>query len=151
MTTRQNARTDEAMSAAQGGQHDHEHRDSVGSVAEEAVKLAEALQEWASRQAGGAGPGAGTSGADIYRLLAGALGASSEHVATGSAECRVCPICRMIGLARGAGPDFQTHLADAGVAVLRAAAAAAEAVGKPRPDPDFEHIDLDVVAGYDEE
>ena len=52
----------------------------VGSAAEEAAKLFSAVEDWARTRAGG--------------LL------DSEHLATGSPECLVCPLCQAIGAAR---------------------------------------------------
>jgi hypothetical protein len=91
-------------------------------VAEEALRLLEALDErvpdwlrqdlrgWSARLRQGGLP----ERADLPDLggalmaAASALGASAEHVrqvvdeslATGSPECRLCPICRLISLVR---------------------------------------------------
>ena len=54
-----------------------------GSLADEAGKLFEAVQEWLAERSGGAG----------------------ERIATGSAECQLCPICRLIGLLRATNPE----------------------------------------------
>jgi hypothetical protein len=70
-----------------------------GSVAEEARRLMEAL--------GGRGWLPEDLGASL-QAAAAALGATAEHVrhavdesiATGSAECRLCPVCRLIALVR---------------------------------------------------
>jgi hypothetical protein len=88
----------------------------TGSVAEEAVKLLEALQGWARE-----------SGADYAdAAAAAAAGASStahrvsEHLATGSAECRYCPLCQVIAAVRGTPPEVREHLASAATSLLHA-------------------------------
>jgi hypothetical protein len=53
----------------------------VGSVTEEATKLAVALREW-----GGRSP--------LAQLV------DSDHIATGAPECEWCPVCRTIRAAR---------------------------------------------------
>ena len=71
----------------------------LGSAAEEAAKLAAALQDFARRTTG-------------------------EHIATGSAECRLCPLCQLISLVRDTNPAVVEHLATAAeslIAALRAA------------------------------
>jgi hypothetical protein len=60
-------------------------------------------------------------------------------------------VCRVIAIARDAGPEVQTNLTEAGVALLRAAAAAAEAWGQRGESAGLEHIDLDEPGpGWDE-
>jgi len=36
-----------------------------------------------------------------------------EHIATGAPECRFCPLCRLIALARETSPELAGHLDDA--------------------------------------
>jgi hypothetical protein len=93
----------------------------VGSAAEEAARLFTALEDWA-------------------RTRASAL-LDDEHLATGSAECRVCPVCQAIGTLRHVRPDAVEHLLDATaslVAALRAAAVPPS--GEPAPGPRVERI-----------
>jgi hypothetical protein len=102
--------------------------DQVGSVADEAAKLFGALTDWARETAGEV----------------------SEHVATESAECTWCPLCRTVHAVREAGPEVRTHLAVAASSLLQAAAGVLATV-VPR-DPaahagGVEHIDLDDDAG----
>lgn len=69
-----------------------------GPLAEEAAKLVEALSEWARTTVGEA------------------------PIATGSAECKLCPVCQLLAVMRRAQPETFAHLADASssfVAALR--------------------------------
>jgi hypothetical protein len=111
-------------------------RTETGSVADEAARLAEALQEWATTHAG--------------VPAAGLLGALDGHVATGSAECRLCPLCRLIALARDAGPEVYDHLSDAMVAALRAVRAMAAAYRESSRPAGVERIDLDDSGAEDD-
>jgi len=98
-----------------------------GPVAEEAAKLFEALQAWAR--------GAAASG--------GAYGAG--HVATDAAECRLCPFCQLLGLARSARPETFEHLLDATgslVAALRSVLDAHERDWASRRSGPLERIDI---------
>lgn len=91
-----------------------------GSVAEEAARLLDAMQRWVGERHLG------------------------EHVATGGLECRLCPLCRLIAVAKGARPEVVAHLAAASselLAALRAAIAAAESAPRRRPDG-LEHIEI---------
>ena len=111
-------------------------RDPVGSVAEEAAKLLGALQGWAGESAGETASGA-----------AGLLHDLNEHIATGGAECRYCPLCQVISAVRETSPEVKTHLATAATSLLQAAtgvlqARAAREPGTSRKDP-VEKIDLD--------
>lgn len=90
----------------------------VGSVGEEAAKLLGAFSDWAKDH--GADVGAGLGG------LAGAAAASlqdvNEHLATGSAECTYCPLCRTVHAVRQTSPEVRAHLATAAAALMQAAA-----------------------------
>jgi hypothetical protein len=72
----------------------------VGSAAEEAVKLFAALEDWARKKAG--------------HVL------DEDHVATGSAECQVCPVCQGIGVLRHVRPEAVEHLLDAAASFVAA-------------------------------
>jgi hypothetical protein len=62
---------------------------SPGPLAEEAARLVEALADWAR-------------------------GATGElPLATGSAECRLCPVCQLLAVMRTARPETFAHLVDA--------------------------------------
>ena len=112
---------------------------SVGSVGEEATRLFDALQDWATESgaAGGLGSLAGGLG-DQWRTV-------NEHIATGGADCVYCPVCQVIHKVREASPEVRTHLAVAASSLLQAAAAVLEArAGKtPAPDSRVTKIDLD--------
>jgi hypothetical protein len=114
----------------------------VGTVGEEAVKLLQALQDWAKE-----------SGSDYADATAGAVsGATSrlrdinEHIATGGEDCRYCPICQAISLVRGTSPEVRQHLSSAASSLLQAAAGV---LATPVPDQGtrrdgaVEKIDLD--------
>ena len=93
-----------------------------GTPAEEASRLFEAVQEWARRSA-----------------------QASAHVATGSPECQLCPVCQLISLLRDVRPEVATHLADAAsslAAALRAAIVAHEHEWSTRRSGGVETIDI---------
>jgi hypothetical protein len=58
-------------------------RPEVGSLVDEAAKLAEALQEWAG-----------------------------NNISDGSAACRLCPLCQMIALVRQLNPETVDQIGD---------------------------------------
>jgi hypothetical protein len=110
----------------------------VGSLAEEAAKLLGALSGWAKDHAGEASEG-------LSGLAAQAASTAhdvNEHLATGSAECTVCPICRTVHLVRELSPEVKTHLT-AAVSSLAQAAAAVMATPTQSDKNGVEHIDLD--------
>jgi len=97
--------------------------DRVGSVAEEATKLFDAMGAWAR----------------------GAAENVDEHLATGSTECTLCPVCQVIAAVRGTKPEVVEHLADAAgslVAALRAFVDAHEHSWASRRTAPVEHIDI---------
>jgi hypothetical protein len=47
----------------------------------------------------------------------------NEHLATGSAECTYCPICRTVHAVRETSPEIRAHLVTAASSFLQAAAA----------------------------
>lgn len=95
----------------------------VGSVAEEAAKLFGALSDWA-----------GEHTQDL-----------EGHLATGSAECLYCPVCRTVHAVRNASPELKAQLTTAASSFLQAAAGLLAAAGAPsdQPQPRVQHIDLD--------
>lgn len=72
-----------------------------GSLSEEALKLAETLQSWLST--GSAMTGAGNA-----------------------SECKVCPLCQVIGVVNTMRPEVLGHLTEAGFALAAAFKAATE-------------------------
>jgi len=119
--------------------------EEVGSVADEAVKLIGALSEWAREH--GSDLGQGLSG--LASQAAASAQEVNEHIATGSAECTYCPICRTVHVVRLASPEVRSHLAVAAASLMQAAAgilAAAAADDDPTGTArgnGVEHIDLD--------
>ncbi len=122
----------------------------VGSVGEEAMKLFGALADLAKQQGGEA---AGSLG-DLAGHAAAMAHDVKEHIATGSAECRYCPVCRVVHAVRETSPEVRTHLLSAASSLLQAAAGFMETLppppgstgeqtpGHPR-GPEVEKIDLD--------
>jgi hypothetical protein len=89
-------------------------------VAAEAVKLFGALSEWARDQGSDVGEGL----AGLADQAAQATKGVNEHLATGSAECTYCPVCRTVHAVRQASPEVRAHLATAASSLLQAAAGA---------------------------
>jgi hypothetical protein len=87
-----------------------------GSIGEEAVKLAEAVQDWLGERTGH-GP------ADVWA-------AATAPGAFESPECRVCPICRAIHFVTTMQPDVFAHLADAATSLAAAVRAMGETEGR---------------------
>ncbi|WP_235737507.1 DUF5304 domain-containing protein [Nocardioides alcanivorans] len=130
---------------ADGAQNSGEGAEPIGSVAEEALKLFGALSDWAKDQGDGLGDG-------VSGMAAGAAQAFhevNEHIATGSEECKYCPVCRAVHTVRELSPEVKAHLAVAGSNLLQAAAALmATATSDPareqgRRDDGVEHIPVD--------
>jgi hypothetical protein len=113
----------------------------IGSLAEEATKLLGALNGWARDQSGGLG----ASVAGLSEHAVAAAHDLDEHLATGSAECTVCPVCRTVHAVRQLSPEVKAHLATAAASLVHAAAGIL-ATATPAPSSDrggVEHIDLD--------
>ena len=96
----------------------------------------------------GAGQGAAGAAAEAARLLAALQGWArddlGEHLATGAAECRYCPVCTAIALLRGDRPEVTGKLAEAGAALMAALRAAFEAhPAGGEPASRVTRIDLD--------
>lgn len=108
------------------GQHGQEI--PHGTISDEAVKLLDAVQDWARRNFGDP---------------------ATAHIATGAPECAWCPICQFIAILRGERPEISDKIAEVGaslVATLRAVVDAAAASGPRRPGEQaahhVQHIDL---------
>lgn len=103
-----------------------DEREPVGDVGEEAAKLFGALADWAGEHA---------------REV-------NDHLATGSAECQWCPVCRTVHAVRNASPEVREQLATAASSFLSAAAGLLSAAAGPsrtpaEPQARVQHIDLD--------
>ena len=120
----------------------------VGSAAEEAVKLFGALSDWARDH--GSDLGHGLSGLSSMAAQAAAAARQvDEHLATGSAECTWCPLCRTVHAVRQANPEVRQQLTVAATSLMQAAAGLLatavpdEARGSRAQGERVEHIDLD--------
>ena len=124
----------------------------IGSAAEEAAKLLNALGEWAKDQstesanafsesvAGLAGRAA-TAMADLPKFM-------DQHLATGAPECAYCPVCRTVHVVREASPDVRVHLTSAALSLMQAATTVLNALATPvpgggQPEQTVETINLD--------
>jgi len=88
---------------------------SAGPVAEEAAKLAAALQAWL---------GAGTDG--------------GLPLARDTAECTICPLCQAIRAVRGLRPEVVEHLV---TATTELTAAIRAATSSPAPETRRGHVE----------
>lgn len=131
--------------------------DPLGSAAEEAMKLLDAVQRRMGREFGKGLVKGGVSG---FGSAFGGSGAGraddvwSEAVSDGHGDeyiCRACPVCRVIAARREAGGDVTGHLIAAGGELFAAFREAVDALQRPaaRPagerrdgEPKVEHIDL---------
>jgi hypothetical protein len=120
-------------------------KDDVGSVADEAAKLFGALSDWARDH--GSDLGQGLSG--LASQAAATARDVDEHLATGSAECTWCPVCRTVHVVRQASPEVRAHLTVAAASLMQAAAGLLatavpdEARRAAARGDGVEHIDLD--------
>jgi hypothetical protein len=97
----------------------------VGTVGEEAARLFEAVQDWMR-------------------------GAATEQPHPVAAECRICPVCALLGVLRTARPEVFDHLVDATGSLLAAFRVALEAHERHwarRRGAPVERIDL--AGGFD--
>jgi hypothetical protein len=90
-----------------------------GPLGEEAARLVEALSEWARGQ-----------GEEL-------------PFATGSAECRLCPVCQLLSLMRQARPETFAHLLEATAAMAAAVRTVVESHHHADAGHGVERIDLD--------
>ncbi|MEJ7832593.1 MAG: hypothetical protein WKF79_11200 [Nocardioides sp.] len=130
------------MSDEQAGPDGNEVGGGIGSLGEEATKLLIALSEWTRDHGGEAGHGVG----GLASQAAAGLDGINGHIATGSAECTYCPVCRTVQAIRSTSPEARAHLTSAASSLLQAASGLL-ATGAPA-DPSarrrsVERIDLD--------
>ena len=116
-----------------GGAHE------VGPLAEEAAKLVGALSGWAREHAAEAGEGL----TGLAEQAASAVHGIDEHLATGAAECTVCPLCRTVHAVRQGNPEVTAHLASAASSLAQAVAALMSTPAPRRTDDGVEHIPVD--------
>ena len=117
---------------SQSDDQDHEReQEQVGSVAEEAAKLLGALSGWAKEH----GEGLSSLADDVHEHVAGGM-------ATGSAECTWCPLCRTVAAVRQTSPEVRAHLASA-ASSLMLAVTGMMTTHPPASDGRVERIDLD--------
>jgi hypothetical protein len=97
-----------------------------GPLGEEAVRLVEAMSQWLSAQ--------------------WARGGADLPLATGSAECRVCPVCQILSAVRHTRPEVFGHLTDATSSLVAALRTAVESHAAHPADGrgGVERIDLDL-------
>ncbi len=104
-----------------------------GPLGEEAVRLVEAMSQWLSAQWG--------------------RGGADWPLATGSAECRVCPVCQLLAVVRQTRPEVFGHLADASSSFVAAVRTAVESHAEHGAGGrhGVERIDLDLDLDLDED
>jgi Family of unknown function (DUF5304) len=90
----------------------------IGTAAEEAARLIGAFGEWVGQ----------------------AAESVDGHLGTGSAECRLCPICQGLALVRGRDPEVIEHLNAAATSLLAALRAAL--ASEPGERPVVQRIDI---------
>jgi hypothetical protein len=113
-------------------------QDPLGSAAEEAMKLFDALQQRVGRELG---KGMLKGGADGFGIaFGGGRGGGRDHDVWGEAVagqhddgyiCRACPVCRVIAARKEAGGDVADHLIAAGGELFAALRQAFDAFQRP--------------------
>ncbi len=123
------------------GPDDAQEPSDIGNVGEEAAKLLGAFSDWARDQSSEVGTGVSGFASQAAASMAGL----NEHLATGSAECTVCPICRTVHAIRETSPEVKAHLVTAASSFLQAAAAllATQVPNDSARPSNVERIDLD--------
>lgn len=136
-----------------------EHDEGVGSLAHEAARLAAAFATWTTQHGADLGHQVHDVAGAIKDQVCEGVKDADDHFATGSAECRVCPVCRTVAAVREVSPEVRAHLVSAASSLVAAAsgllatvvdetrnAARADAGEKPSPRSarqDVQRIDLD--------
>lgn len=125
----------------------------VGTAAQEAIKLAAAVSQWADRT-GLADALSGIAMQTAMGVQAAARAASSavdedddddeDDADEDSITCDFCPICQGVSLLRAVSPDAATGVAEALFAVTEAFRSAVDTLSQPPSStPHVEHIDID--------
>ena len=125
---------------------DEQKSPPVGSVAEEAAALFQALSGLAKQQ-GGQYAAAAQGAADAASKAAHDI---NDHIATGSQECTWCPVCQVIHVVRSTSPEVKAQLAVAAQALVQAAAGALATHVPTDAKSPVEKIDLDDDGGWEE-
>jgi hypothetical protein len=112
---------------------------NVGSVGEEAAKLFAALSGWAREQ----GSETVGSAAGAAAAMSETLHSLDEHIATGSEDCRYCPVCQVIHAVRTTSPEVKAHLTVAASSLMQAAAGLLATQVPTDPASSVQKIDLD--------
>lgn len=115
-------------------------RDALSAVADEALRLLDALQQRLGREFGKGVVRGGMSGLGLGQVFGGETrDVWSEAVAAPPEEdeyiCRACPICRAKAAGREAGGDVTDHLMAAGGELLAAFKELVDAVSRTPPRP----------------
>ena len=135
---------DEGEGGDRSGPANHE---PVGSVGDEAAKLLGALSDWARDQGTDyAGSAAGAAG-----RFANGVKDVSEHIATGSEDCRYCPVCQVIHVVRQTSPEVRAHLSLAASSLMHAVAGLLATPAGDQQKAPVEKIDLEAGADWDED
>jgi hypothetical protein len=95
---------------------------SVGSVGEEAAKLFAALSDWAREQGTDHAGAATGAAAGAAAAMSETMHSFNEHIATGSEDCRYCPVCQVIHAVRETSPEVKAHLTVAASSLVQAVA-----------------------------
>ncbi|WP_370287562.1 hypothetical protein [Nocardioides sp.] len=103
----------------------------IGSVGEEAMKLLGVFADLARQHGGDAASAAGAMAGQASSFAQ----EINDHLATDAAECRYCPICRVVHAVRQTSPDVRAHLTSAASSLLQAAAGLLETLPPPPGDP----------------
>jgi hypothetical protein len=104
-----------------GSAHSYDAGSPHGTIGEEAVKLAEAVQDWLGERTGRAPR-------DVWATATG------EPENLHSPECRVCPLCRAMRFFSTMNPQVLEHLTDAAMSLGAAMRAMGEDGDRP-PEP----------------
>lgn len=94
-----------------------------GSAGEEATRLFAAVEDWVRTRGAGLRDG--------------------QHVANGSPECTVCPLCQGVAALRQVKPETVEHLLDAAASLVAALRVTVNPGGaRPPARPGVQHIDI---------
>ncbi len=117
--------------------------DPVGSLAEEAAKLIAVVQAWGQSALGPASASEGDPVGEGERADDDRVAAERTEHTHSTPECRFCPLCSTMRLARAATPDVRAHV---GNAVLSLSMAMSELLDNVRNDasgrPSADDVDL---------